>query len=82
MKTKAKHFFLANAILVMAVFFLFLLILGWVLPTLTVFRGAFVQGALAVFSILSLLFVVSWLSQIPRSWNCRQDEIEQNGNGR
>lgn len=82
MKNRAKYFFLVNAILVMAVFFLFLLILGWVLPTLAVFRGAFVQGALAVFSILSLLFVVSWLSQIPRSGKCRQDEIEQNGNGR
>lgn len=82
MKDKVLHLFLANAILVLAIFFLFLLALGWALPKLAVFKGVFVQGALATFSVLALLSVIFELSNILRSGSCQQDETEQNGTGR
>jgi len=78
MKTKGVHLFLANAVLVLAIFFLVLLALGWAMPSLVVFKGAFVQGALAAFSVLALINTIFELSNALNSRNCQQVGMEQN----
>ncbi|HRX57174.1 MAG TPA: hypothetical protein P5075_00230 [Eubacteriales bacterium] len=81
MKGKGLRLFLANAVLVLAVFFLFLLAVGWALPELAVFEGAFVQGALAVFSVLALMIAVFELIQALRAGDCRQGETDPDEGG-
>lgn len=81
MKGKGLRLFLANAVIVLAVFFLFLLALGWGTPELAVFEGVFVQAVLAAFSALTLIIAVFELIQVLRAGDCRQDETDPDEGG-
>lgn len=81
MKGKLFRLVLINAVIVLAVFFLVLLAIGWALPALAVFEGAFVRWTLAAFAVLALIATILDLKRLLRANKEKAQENAPGGSG-